>query len=108
MAFIIREAALSASIIAISSAFLLARSPFGLAAQPAFFADLAILQTMRAPFGFAVSGASLRMFWLSITFSLVEFLLAVFAVVTVVTQVRKNIKRNLRAIGPVRRMPRGF
>jgi hypothetical protein len=37
-----------------------------------------------APFGFAVSGASLRMFWLSITFSLVEFLLAVFAVVTVV------------------------
>jgi hypothetical protein len=89
-------------IIAITSAFLLVPSAFGLAAGflagPAFFAGLAFLPALRAPFGFAVSGAALLMFSLSIAFSLIEFLLDRFTVVTWITPVGRNGKQNLLAV----------
>jgi hypothetical protein len=84
---------------AITSAFLLARSVFGLAAafvaRAAFFADLAFLAGLRPLLGFAASGAGLMVFSLSIAFSLIEFLLDRVAVVTVITPVRRNGKQNL-------------
>src|SRR5260370_29944128 len=55
-----RVAPLARFISAITSAFLLVRSAFGLAAgflaRPDFFAGLAFLPALRAPLGFAVSG----------------------------------------------------
>jgi hypothetical protein len=64
-------------IIAMTSAFLFVRSPFGLPtaflARPEFFADLAFFVGLRAPLGFVVSGAGLLVVSLSIAFSLIEF-----------------------------------
>jgi hypothetical protein len=51
---------------------------------------LAFLAALRAPLEFAVSGASLIMFSLSITFSLVEFLLAAFAVVILISSLEQQ------------------
>ena len=87
---------------AMTSTFLLVRSALGLAiflARPAFFAGFAFLADLRTPLGFAVSGAGLLVFSLSIAFSLIEFLLGRVAVVTVIAPVGRNIKSNLRAIG---------
>lgn len=89
---------------AMTSAFLLVPSAFGLAAGflagPAFFAGLAFLPALRAPLGFAVSGADLLMYPLSIALSLIKFLFAVLGVVTVITPVgKKNITWNLHAVG---------
>jgi hypothetical protein len=87
-----KRRALRALHMAITSAFLLVRSPLGLAAtflaRLAFFAGLAFLAALRAPLGFAVSGAGLLS--LSITFSLIEFLLDRVAVVTWITPVGRN------------------
>ena len=60
---------------------------------------------VRAPLGFAVSGAGLLMLSLSIALSPIEFLLDRVTVVTWITRVGRNIKSNLRAIGSMRRMP---
>jgi hypothetical protein len=97
-------APLARFIIAMTSAFLLARSAFGLVAafleRPGFFA-FAFVSGLRAPLAFAVSGTGLLMFSLSIAFSLIEFLLA-FAVVTWITPFGRNIKWILRAITRMR------
>jgi hypothetical protein len=99
-------------IIAITSAFLLVRSAFGLAAaflaRPTFFAGLAFLLALRAPLGFAVSGPGLLMFSESIAFSLIVFSLTGLRSSQVITPVRRNHKRNLRAIRSMRRMPGGL
>jgi hypothetical protein len=47
-----------------------------LIAKDTFLAGLGFLPALRAPLGFAVSGAGLLMFSLSIAFSLIGFLLA--------------------------------
>jgi len=86
-------------IISITSAFLLARSVFGLApaflARAAFFAGLAFLPALRAPSGFAVSGTGLLMLSLSIAFSFFEFLPDRVAIVTFITPVRRKSKQYL-------------
>ena len=50
----------------------------------------AFLPALRATFGFAVSGAGLLMFSLSIVFSLIGLLLYRAAVVTVITSMRRH------------------
>jgi hypothetical protein len=92
---------------AMTSAFLLVRSAFGLAAgflaRSAFFPCLAFFDGLRVPFGFAASVAGLLVFSVSIAFSLIGFLLDRVAVVTSITPVRRNCKTNLGAITPMRR-----
>ena len=65
-------APLARFIIAMTSAFLLLRSAFGLAAAFlacfAFFAGFVFFTPLRTPFGFAGSGAGLLMLSLSIAF----------------------------------------
>jgi hypothetical protein len=82
----------------VTSAFLLLRSalglPAGFLALLPFFVDLAFLPALRAPLGFAVSGAGL-LFALSIALSLIGFLLDRVVIVTVITPVRRKSKQNL-------------
>jgi hypothetical protein len=68
--------------LAITSAFLLVRSAFGLAAR-------------RPALGFGVAGAGLPLFSLSIAFSLIEFSFDRVAVVTFITPLGRNSKQNL-------------
>jgi hypothetical protein len=96
-------APLARFIIAMTSAFLLVRSAFGLLAgflaRLAFFAGFALLPALLAPLGFAASGAGFLMFSLTIAFSLIQFLLDRVAIVTWITQLWRNIKLNLQSIG---------
>jgi hypothetical protein len=64
---------------------------------------LAFLLALRAPLGFAASGAGFLVFSLSIALSFIEFLLDRVAVVTVITPTGRNIKTNLAATTPMRR-----
>src|SRR5205807_9048202 len=69
------------------------------------FMTISLFPSMTMRRRFAVSGAGLLVFSLSLVFSLIELLLDRVAVVAVITPVGRNIKANLRAIRLMRRMP---
>jgi hypothetical protein len=71
--------------------------------QSVAFHNFGQRHAFRALHHVAVSGAGLLMFPLSIAFSLIQFLLDRVAVVTWITQLRRNIKLNLRDYGLRRR-----